>query len=100
MSLEFNEKGKYFTDIISKVAVSAIIQTTLHRIEGAIHVRLDGRVKDELDQSQPFLAVTGAKIYSSEGTLLHQADFMTVARGQIVWVIPGDDIAAGEGERL
>lgn len=99
MSLEFNEKGKYFTDIISKVAVPAIIQTTLHRIEGSIHVRLDGRVKDELDQNQPFLAVTSAKIYNIDGTLLQQADFMTVARGQIVWVIPSDDTAYGEGER-
>lgn len=99
MSLEFNEKGKYFTDIISKVAVPAIIQTTLYRIEGCIHVRLDGRVKDELDQNQPFLAVTGAKVYGADGALLHQADFMTVARAQIVWVIPSDDTAYGEGER-
>ncbi len=99
MSLEFNDKGKYFTDIISKVAVPAIIQTTLHRIEGSIHVRLDGRVKDELDQNQPFLAVTGAKIYNSDGTLLHQADFMTIARRQIIWVVPSDDTAYGEGER-
>ncbi len=95
MSVEFNEKGKYFTDIISKVAVPAIIQTTLHRIEGSIHVRLDSRVKDELDQSQPFLAVTNAKIYSMDGTLLHQVDFMLVARAQIVWVIPSDDTAYG-----
>lgn len=99
MSLEFNEKGKYFTDIISKVAVPAIIQTTLHRIEGAIHVRLNGRVKDELDQNQPFLAVTGAKIYNSDGTVLYQADFITVARTQIVWVIPSDDTAYSEGEQ-
>lgn len=99
MSLEFNEKGKYFTDIISKVAVPAIIQTTLHRIEGSIHVRLDGRVKDELDQNQPFLAVTGAKVYGADGALLHQVDFMTIARAQIVWVIPSDDTTYGEGER-
>ncbi len=98
MSLEFNEKGKYFTDIISKVAVPAIIQTTQHRIEGSIHVRLDGRVKDELDRNEPFLAVTHAKIYAADGTLLHQADFLTVARAQIIWVIPGDDTAYGEGE--
>lgn len=99
MSLEFNEKGKYFTDIISKVAVPAIIQTTLHRIEGCIHVRLDGRVKDELDQNQAFLAVTSAKVYDLNGTLLYEAEFMTVARAQIVWVIPSEDTARGEGGR-
>ena len=58
MTLEFNEKGKYFTDIISKVAIPAIIQTVTHRIEGSVHIRLDGRVKDELDRNEPFLAVT------------------------------------------
>ncbi len=99
MSLEFNEKGKYFTDIISKVAVPAVIQTTLHRVEGSIHVRLDGRVKDELDRNEPFLAVTNAKVFGADGALLHQAEFLTVARTQIVWVIPGDDTAYSEGGR-
>jgi len=94
MSIEFNEKGKYFTDIVSKVAVPAIIQTTTHRIEGSIHVRLDGRVKDELDRPEPFLAVTSAKVIASDGvTVLYQTDFMTIARPQIVWVIPSDDTA-------
>ncbi len=99
MSLEFNEKGKYFTDIVSKVAVPAIIQTTLHRIEGSIHVRLDGRVKDELDRPEPFLAVTGAKIYAADGSLVYEAEFMTVARSQIVWIVPSDDTAYSTGEK-
>lgn len=98
MSLEFNDKGKYFTDIISKVAVPAVIQTTLHRIEGSIHVRLEGRVKDELDRAEPFLAVTSAKIFAPDGALLYSSDFITVARSQIVWVIPSDDTAYGMGE--
>lgn len=93
MSVEFNDRGKYFTDIISKVAISAIIQTTTHRIEGSIHVRLDGRVKDELDRGEPFLAVTDAKVFGPDGSVIDQTDFMTVARSQIVWVIPGDDTA-------
>ena len=93
MSLEFNEKGKYFTDIISKVAVSAIIQTVMHRIEGFVHIRLDERVKDELDRDEPFLAVTNAKVIGSDGAVLYETDFMTVSRAQIVWVIPNEDNA-------
>lgn len=92
MTVEFNDRGKYFTDIISKVAVSAVIQTVTHRIEGAIHVRLDERVKDELDRPEQFLAVTDAKVFANDGTILYSTDFMTVARSQIVWVIPGNDI--------
>jgi len=95
MSLEFNEKGKYFTDIISKVAVPAVIQTVIHRIEGSVHIRLDGRVKDELDSSELFLAVTNAKVFGLDGVVLYETEFMTVARSQIVWVIPSDDTASG-----
>lgn len=95
MSLEFNEKGKYFTDIISKVSVPSVIQTVTHRIEGAIHVRLDGRVKDELDRAEPFLAVTNARVFALDGTVIYETDFMTVARSQIVWVIPSDATANG-----
>jgi hypothetical protein len=88
MSLEFNEKGKYFTDIISKSAVPAIIQTTMHRIEGFIHIRLDGRLKDELDRNESFLAVTNARVFNADGTLLFETDFLSVSRLQIIWVIP------------
>jgi hypothetical protein len=90
MSIEFNDKGKYFTDIISKVAVPAIIQTATHRIEGSIHIRLGGRVKDELDSTEPFLAVTDAKIFGANGEVLFESNFMTVSRLQIIWVIPSD----------
>lgn len=96
MSLEFNEKGKYFTDIISKTAVPAVIQTSLHRIEGSIHIRMDERVKDELDRNEPFLAVTNAKIFDSNGAVLYETDFMTVSRSQIIWVIPNEDPTTGE----
>lgn len=95
MSMDFNDKGKYFTDIISKVAVPAVIQTTLHRIEGHIHVRLEGRVKDELDRPELFMAVTDAKVFLPDGTFVYEAKFMTVARSQIVWLIPSDDTAYG-----
>ena len=99
MSLEFNEKGKYFTDIISKVAVPAVIQTVIHRVEGSVHVRLDGRVKDELDRTEPFLAVTNAKVFGLDGAMLYETDFMSVSRSQIVWVIPSDGASyAGDKE--
>lgn len=99
MSLEFDEKGKYFTDIISKVAVSAVIQTVTHRIEGFIHVRPADRVKDELNNPEPFLAVTNARVLAADGSLLYQTNFITVARAQIVWVIPGDDPAVEVGRQ-
>jgi hypothetical protein len=91
MSIEFNDKGKYFTDIVSKSAVQAVIQTVTHRIEGSIHVRINERIKGELDRDELFLAVTDAKIFASDGSVLYDAPFMTVARSQIVWVIPSEE---------
>ena len=96
MSIEFNDKGKYFTDVISKVAVPAVIQTVIHRIEGFIHVRVDDRVKNELDRSEAFLAVTDARVFAADGSMLYQTSFMSVARAQIVWVIPNGTNPGGE----
>ena len=99
MSIEFNDKGKYFTDIISKTAVPAVIQTITHRIEGLIHVRMNERIKNELDrQEELFLAVTDAKVFAADGSVLFQAPFMTVARSQIVWVIPSET-SENEGDK-
>lgn len=97
MSLEFNDKGKYFTDVISKAAIPAIIQTTSHRIEGYVHIRLDGRLKDELDRNEAFLPVTNAKVFNTDGSILCETEFLSVARQQIVWVMPnGESINPGE----
>ncbi len=100
MSIEFDEHGKYFTDIVSKIGITAVIQTTTHRIEGVVHVRPDRRIKDELDNTEPFMAVTSARVYDLHGELIYDCKFMTVSRSQIVWVIPHDeheDKDGGEG---
>ena len=96
MSLEFDEKGKYFTDIITKSAVIAIIQTTMHRVEGLVHVRRGGRLKDELDVNEAFLAVTNARVLRNDGSLLYEAEFLSIARAQIIWVMPIEDSANPE----
>jgi len=89
MSIEYyDEKGKVFTDIVSKVAVQATIQTTTHRMRGLLHVRRDQRIKDELDHDENFLALTEVSILGPDGQSLFQAPFVAVQRAQIVWVIP------------
>jgi hypothetical protein len=88
MTIEYDEKGKIFTDIVSKVAVQATIQTTTHMIRGQIHVRRDQRIKDELDLSENFLAVTGASVLGPDGQTLLEVPFLAVRRSLIVWVAP------------
>jgi hypothetical protein len=88
MSVEFDEKGKIFTEVVSKIAIPAIVQTTQHLIRGNIHVRRDERLKDELDRDELFLAITDASVIAIDGQILHQTRFLAVRRAQIVWVMP------------
>jgi hypothetical protein len=88
MTVEFDEKGKIFTDVVSKVAIPAVVQTTQHLIRGNVHVRRDERLKDELDRDELFLAITDASVIGADGQTLHQTRFLAVRRAQIVWVIP------------
>ena len=91
MSVEYNEKGKIFTDVISKIAIQATIQTTTHLMQGYLHVRRDQRIKDELDRNETFLALTDVSVLGPDGQTLYQAPFLAVQRAHIVWVIPSQN---------
>jgi len=84
----YEEKGKIFTDVVSKIAVYATIQTTTHMLRGRIHVRRDQRMIDELDQNENFLAVTEVSVLGADGQPLFQVPFLALRREHIVWVIP------------
>jgi hypothetical protein len=88
MTIEYDEKGKRFTDIITKRPVYATIQTTTHLMRGHIHVRQDQRIKDELDLDEKFLAVTDVNVLAPDGHILFQAPFLAINRDHIVWVHP------------
>lgn len=88
MSIEYDEKGKIFTDVVSKIAVYATVQTTTHLMRGHIHVRRDQRIIDELDLNESFLDITDVSVLDSDGQTRYQAPFLALRRTQIVWVIP------------
>ena len=88
MTIEYDEKGKRFTDIVTKRAVYATVQTTTHLMRGHIHVRRDQRIKDELDLDEKFLAITEVQVLSADGQVLFQAPFLAIHRDHIVWVVP------------
>ena len=91
MTVEYDEKGKIFTDIVSKVAIPAIVQTTEQLIKGNVHVRRDERLKDELDRDRMFLAMTDASIIGADGQTLYESRFLAVRRAQIIWVMPANE---------
>lgn len=89
MDFEYSdEKGKRFTDVITKRAVYATVQTITHLMRGDIHVRRDQRIKDELDLDEKFLAITDVDVFGPDGNVLYHASFLALNRSQIVWVLP------------
>lgn len=88
MVIRYDGKGKYYTDRISKVGVPATIQTLTHRVHGIVYVQPDMRIKDELNQSDRFIAVTDAEIYSENNERIYQTQFVTINIDHIVWLLP------------
>ena len=88
MTFEYDEKGKKFTDIVTKKPVYATVQTTKQMLRGNIHVHQDQRIKDELDIDDKFIAITDVSILGDDGQILFQTPFLAVNRAQIVWVLP------------
>ncbi len=92
MPSEYEEYGKYFTDVIPKRPVEVLIQTTHQLLRGFIHVRPDYRLKDEIDEPGKSLAVTDVTIYTHDGTALYHTKFLALSRTQIVWIIPYEEL--------
>jgi len=83
-------KGKHYTAVVQKRAIPARIQTTRHQIQGIVHAPPDQRVTDELDNPQPFLAVTEAQVFDEQGRPVGTFPFLAVNKAQIVWLAPAD----------
>jgi hypothetical protein len=91
MNIHFDDKGKFFTEIISKKPIPANVQTITHRIEGIIYTREDKRVIDELRDESQFIAMTDAVIYDKKGEPLYTCDFLSLNKAHIVWLIPSEE---------
>ena len=92
MTIEFDDNGKFYTDIIAKKPVHVTIQTATHRILGNIHVGKDRRLKDELDLPEKFIAITEAIIQLPDGQVVQQARFLAVQRDEIIWILPDNEV--------
>lgn len=92
MVTQYDDKGKIFTQVISKRPVSVILQTSQQRIHGTIHVRPSERIIDELNLSHNFIAITDGEILDDSGKVLHNFAFLSVNLEHIVWMIPADEL--------
>ncbi len=92
MVTQYDDKGKIFTQVITKKPVEVIIQTATHIIQGTVHVRPDERVIDEMNMSSKFIAVTEAHVLDDQKNQLYRCDFLTLNKDQIIWIIPDDEV--------
>jgi hypothetical protein len=97
MTIEFDDNGKFFTDIISKTPVPVTIRTGVHLIHGNVHIAQDKRLKDELDLPEKFIAITDAVISLPDGKVLYHTNFLVVQRDEIIWVMPDNEVAESTG---
>jgi hypothetical protein len=59
-------------------------------------VRINERVKDELNRGEQFLAVTDAIIFNLQGQKLYDAEFMLINRDHVIWIVPADEIVGDQ----
>jgi hypothetical protein len=88
MAIEYDEKGKFYTDVVRKAEMPAVIQTTTHLIRGLVHIKPGERLKDELDKGGVFLAVADATIHDADDNIIFNVPFLVVQSRQIAWIIP------------
>lgn len=88
MNMPASDRGNYFHAVISKESVSVMIQTITHFIEGRIHIQPGERLKDGINQNEPFIAITDAVIRDLSGKEVYRGDFMAVNRSHVIWLLP------------
>ena len=91
MTSEYDEKGKIFTHVVHKDILYVRVQTVTHLITGEMYIEHEQRIKDQLEIAEQFIAITAAKVFSLDGTLTYQADFLTLNRAHIVWLALEDE---------
>jgi hypothetical protein len=92
MYTQYDDKGKIFTPIVTKKPVVVTIQTVSHLIHGSIHIKPEERIKDMFKSEGPFLAVTNAEVYGSDGKILYKSHFLTLNQEQIIWLVPDEEL--------
>lgn len=92
MSTRYDDKGKFFTDRVTKEQIPVVIQTVFGRIEGFFHVMAGARLKDEINNAEQFVAITNAKIYDLRGDCQLVCEFLSLNRDHIIWLAPQAEV--------
>ena len=97
MTFEYDEKGKIFTDIVSKVAVPATIQTTTHLLRGVFMSAGTSASKMNWITMKNSLRLPMLAYWGRTDNHSFTSPFVAVQRAHIVWVIPEQNQDEGKG---
>jgi len=93
MVTQYDEKGKIFTQVVSKEPILVVVQTAQNIIHGQMHVRPDTRLKDELNNlRERFVAVTDATVHTLQGDEIYRSSFLVLNVDHIVWITPQEQL--------
>ncbi len=86
-----DEKGKIYTSHVTKRTTRVIVATRTNVVHGTMHLMLDNRLKDELNNEERFVALTVAQVFDGTGkSRLYETNAILLNKEQIVWVLPQD----------
>jgi len=97
MDYRIDPKGKVFTTHVTKRTLAVVIGLSDSVIRGTVYLMADNRLKDELNSSEPFIAVTDAQVYQpGSDTPLYQSPALIINKNKIDWIFPQESPAPSE----
>jgi hypothetical protein len=97
MITHFDDKGKIFTEVVKKIPVWVTIQLSSQQLHGVIHIPSEKRIKEEMNDPEPFLALTQVEVYTVDGSeKILSSSFIAVNKTQIVWIMTDMDEKMGQ----
>lgn len=79
---------QFLGHVIETKKLPIILQTAANRIKGKMHLRENERIKDALNTSDTFIAMTEVKVFDVNGlTLIYESGFLAINLKEVIWVI-------------
>ena len=95
MEYRVNEKGKVFTTHVTKrrLLITACVRDWI--IQGVVHLTGDNRLKDELNDTETFVAVTDAQVSHAQSEQpAYKTAVVIVQKSEIAWIFPHEPALA------
>lgn len=96
MSIQHDDKGKIFTNVIRKDPIKVIIQTNKHILFGTYHKGMEERLVDSIINNNQFVVLTDVKIQENfGGEPKLESSFIVLNKKDIIWMVPASEKGSG-----